>query len=64
MLPDSKAMLPDSTHVQLKVSSISNIATSIASVGQLVRWPRVSLAIIKPPADPNTARESEDNSSN
>ena len=60
---DDPAMLPDSTHIQLKVLSISNIATSIASVGQLVRWPRVSLAIIKPPAEPNTASESEDNSS-
>ena len=34
------------SYVQLKVTSITNIASSLASVGQLVRWPRINLATV------------------
>ena len=42
-----------STHFQLKILCVSNVATSIASVGQLVRWPKSSLVIVQQTSDVN-----------
>lgn len=38
----------DSSHVWLRVKTIASIASSVASVGQLVQWPKSNLAIAQP----------------
>ncbi|CAB4011750.1 Hypothetical predicted protein [Paramuricea clavata] len=59
---DDPAITPDSSHVQLRVASMSNVASSLASVGQLVRWPRINLAVVQHPPDTTTVGESDSES--
>lgn len=57
---EDEVMDTDSSHVQIKLLSISSVASSLASVGQIVRWPKASLAIAQsPPSESATTQENE-----
>ena len=58
---DDPVIAPDSSHVQLRVASMSNIASSVASTGQLVRWPLINLAVVQHSPDLSTVSQSEEN---
>ena len=53
-------MMPSSSHIQLRVKSIGEVASSLASVGQLVRWPRVNLAVLQRPTEMTDNDDSHD----
>jgi hypothetical protein len=57
---EDEVMDTDSSHVQIKLLSISSVASSLASVGQIVRWPKASLAIAQSPSSESaTTQENE-----
>ena len=43
---EDQAIDTASSHIQLRITSISSVASSIASVGQLVRWPKATLVAV------------------
>ena len=44
---EDSVLSPDSSHVQLRILSITDVASLIASPGQLVRWPTVNLGLVQ-----------------